>query len=460
MAGKLSRNQVLFNTNVFNESKATKLYRIRANEYADIDSAGPGDIIAIGGLAKIRAGDNLVQPGSLSKYENRLVKGFELREPLFHASLEFEKNSDKDLFTKIIENYLLEDPSLRYKFDKETGQYVLSGLGELHIETKLARIKNEHGLKISIGKINVAFKEMVTSATSKKTSLLRRLKGSWKYLELELEVEPLDFDDEGLTVEPEVEVRLFDNDKEARKMWNEYIDMLVEANLHKAPKGNQSNGAENDPAIMPIEKIHPKTQEKKHNLAKMSFIKNPIDPKVSTRDFEYEEGKVEDLYHLKSLDFEFIHLIQKTLQEMTASGPLMYSPLVNTRISIVGGQYSPALFDPVILKMTAVSAYSELLAKDNVTLLEPMVEIHITTRNNYVNEVINNAISKRGGRMGAIESADEKETTFTIVIPLLSSTNYASYIRSLTSGEARFTIRNKDYARIKLMRQQFLCENY
>lgn len=86
-----------------------------------MENATAGDIVAITGITGSKAGENYLLSESINKYQNYLLTGFEFREPVYNASLEFLKNTDWDWFLKIIDEYLLEDPSLTFKVDKQTG---------------------------------------------------------------------------------------------------------------------------------------------------------------------------------------------------------------------------------------------------------------------------------------------------------------------------------------------------
>ena len=89
-----------------------------------------------------------------------------------------------------------------------------------------------------------------------------------------------------------------------------------------------------------------------------------------------------------------------------------------------------------------------------------MVEAQITTNNDSVNEIISNAISTRKGKMGAILNANKNETEFTVNIPLISSVNYSSYLRSSTRGEVKFSMKNMGYAKTTPERKNLIMKNF
>lgn len=470
ITGKLSKSATLNNINSQSDNKSIKIYRIQANEYAEMDEASSGDIVALGGLKNFSAGDNLLLPGTHRALERVLVKGFEKREPVYHVSIDFQTVSDQDKFMTIIEPYILEDPSISFGLNKETGQYVISGQGELHIETKFNRIFREHGIKLNQGRVNVSFKETVSGSNEVTYTFQRMAKQGLKYLQVKLRVESVPQEEFDLNAPPTVEVDLFDNNPKAKDLYKEYTDLIEELEQLKKEKAQEATASGQTDSNLPAKKgskghsIASKSQLEKlpenAKFMRINLIHNPTEMQSIDPQFKFTEDIINDLYHLSALSFPMLYELQKSLQELTVRGPLTSSPLVNTKITIVDGSFNPKFIDPIIVRMTASEAFSAALNSKNCALLEPMVEVQITCRNDSVNEIISNASSVRKGKMGQIITSNSYETEFTVNIPLLSSINYANYLRGVTNGEVRMSMKNSGYSRVSMDRQELILKAY
>lgn len=464
ITGKLLKNANLLNLTNNSESKISKIYRIQANEFAEMDEATSGDIVALVGLKSFSAGDNLLLPTFQKQLEGVLVKGFELREPVFHVSIDFKNTAEKEGFLKIIDTYVLEDPSISFKLDKQTGQYIISGQGELHIETKFNRIFTEHGIRAAQGRVNVTFMEIATKKVDLNFVFERKMKGAFKYLELELNLSPIPFIDCDAPVDPIVELDIFTLSPYAKTLYQEYIsliDELSQAKSHKIAE-NAEKGFVDSPEKTPKKGIKsPKKEELVHTkVTRLSFLTNPVKDKPEQVDFAFSEDISDEVFHISNLSFELLYSIQTTLKELMIKGPITCSPLINTKLTITGGRFNNKYLDPVAVKIASIDAFSAIVKPENCGLLEPMVEVQITTRNDSVNDIISNAVSIRKGKMGNIITAGKLETEFTVNIPLLSSVNYAAYLRSVTNGDVKLSMKNHGYAKTLFERQEFICKNY
>lgn len=161
--GTIQVGSVLKNSRTKQDVKIVKIFRNLANEYIPIKEAQIGDIVVLGDL-ELSSGDYLFQQSNESL--GFMMKGFDRIEPLFHQSLRFETPKDKQMFLKLAEELVRDDPSLQYEINQDTGEIILKGLGELHLEIVLQRLQKNHKLTIHPGKIQIAFKEILTSSSS------------------------------------------------------------------------------------------------------------------------------------------------------------------------------------------------------------------------------------------------------------------------------------------------------
>jgi len=113
-----------------------------------------GDIVALIGLKETKSGDSISDEKA-----KILIESMKLPEPVVSMSIEPKTKSDQDKMGEVLHKFLDEDPSLKSRYDTETGQTILSGMGELHLEIVIDRMKREHGLETNIGRPQVAYRE-------------------------------------------------------------------------------------------------------------------------------------------------------------------------------------------------------------------------------------------------------------------------------------------------------------
>jgi elongation factor G len=153
-SGVMSAGDTLVNTSRDKKERVSKMLLMHANKQEIIARAGAGEIIAVVGLKDTKNGETLCHD------ENACVlEGMKIPEPVVSMALEPKTKADQDKLGMILRKFLDEDPSLRVEYDQETSQTIISGMGELHLEIVIDRMKREHGLEANIGRPQVAYKE-------------------------------------------------------------------------------------------------------------------------------------------------------------------------------------------------------------------------------------------------------------------------------------------------------------
>ncbi len=156
-SGVMSAGDTLWNTSRDKKERVSKMLLMHANKQEIIARAGAGEIIAVVGLKDTKNGETLCHE------ENPCVlEGMKIPEPVVSMALEPKTKADQDKLGMILRKFLDEDPSLRVEYDQETSQTIISGMGELHLEIIIDRMKREHGLEANIGRPQVAYKEAIT----------------------------------------------------------------------------------------------------------------------------------------------------------------------------------------------------------------------------------------------------------------------------------------------------------
>jgi len=166
---------------------------VRADEAQILTDIGVGDIGAITGCRDIRSGDTILDEGDT---ERIILEGVKMPPAVFFCQIEPENSRDQQELEQILYNLSREDPSLSVKNDEETGQLIVSGLGELHLEILRDRIEIEYGIKSDLGKMRVAYRESVGKPTQGELVLEKQINGTNMYAKLTISIESTldDFD--------------------------------------------------------------------------------------------------------------------------------------------------------------------------------------------------------------------------------------------------------------------------
>ena len=180
-SGTINRNATLFNTNLQTSEKAPRLLRMYASDGIDIPAIPAGQIGVILGLKHTRTGDTLVsyigsnpQTGPPAPLNTLQLRPIEVPPPVFFASIEPHSLSEEKPVADALALLLREDPSLRCSVDQESGQTLLSGMGELHLEIARDRLVQDFKAKASMGRIEIGYRECLLSPSSIETAMFER----------------------------------------------------------------------------------------------------------------------------------------------------------------------------------------------------------------------------------------------------------------------------------------------
>jgi elongation factor G len=158
---------------------------MHANKRHDLDGVWAGDIAAIVGLKKIRTGETLCDP-----QHPIILESLEFPEPVLSIAIEPRTTADMERLGTSLQRLVHEDPSFRVAVDEETGQTIISGMGELHLEVITDRLVREFGVNANVGKPQVAYKETITESVKVEGRYIKQSGGTGDYAVVKLEVEP------------------------------------------------------------------------------------------------------------------------------------------------------------------------------------------------------------------------------------------------------------------------------
>jgi elongation factor G len=164
-----------------------RILKMHANKREEIKAVYAGDIAAAVGLKYTTTGDTLCDPKSPC-----ILESMEFPEPVIHIAIEPKTKSDQEKMGTALGKLVQEDPSLRVKTDEETGQVIISGMGELHLEIIVDRMKREFKVEANIGAPQVAYRESITKTVEVQGKFVRQSGGRGQYGDCWLRLEPLE----------------------------------------------------------------------------------------------------------------------------------------------------------------------------------------------------------------------------------------------------------------------------
>ncbi|MGE5855973.1 MAG: elongation factor G [Syntrophaceae bacterium] len=185
-SGLLKAGDEVFNATKGKKEKEARLLKMHANKRERIDVAGAGDIIAIAGLKDSTTGDTLCQES-----KPIILESIEFYNPVISQAIEAKTPADQDKLPEVLGKISEEDPTLKVKYDEETAQTIISGMGELHLEIVVDRLLREYNVHVNVGKPRVVYRETIQKAVEIDGRFERELGEKRHFGHVKLALEPL-----------------------------------------------------------------------------------------------------------------------------------------------------------------------------------------------------------------------------------------------------------------------------
>jgi elongation factor G len=184
-SGTIKAGSYAYNPVKGSKERVGRLMRMHANKREDIEDASAGEIIAIGGMKQVTTGDTVCD-------ENKpiILEKMEFPAPVIRVAVEPKTRQDQDKLGVALNRLAQEDPSFNVSTDTETGQTIIAGMGELHLEIIVDRMKREFGVEANVGKPQVAYRETITQAAPGKEIYKKQTGGRGQFGHVEIEIEP------------------------------------------------------------------------------------------------------------------------------------------------------------------------------------------------------------------------------------------------------------------------------
>lgn len=193
--GILENKQNLFNTRSGVQERVQRLLQIHADEHTEISQISAGNIVVALGLKNTRTGDTVILNKDAKSYPIQLAK-IPVPTPVFFRTVEPISSAEEKKLQQGLENLMLEDPSLKLSTNKDSGQLVLSGQGELHLEIAENRLLNDWNIKAEFGQLRISYRETIEAQASYDAEINKEQSGKRIHAAMHIQVKPVSEDDD------------------------------------------------------------------------------------------------------------------------------------------------------------------------------------------------------------------------------------------------------------------------
>jgi elongation factor G len=184
-SGKLEPGTRVYNPRTDAKEIVSRILRVRAGDHEPLERAEAGDIVGVVGLKESATGDTLCD----TRHPITLER-IEFPETVVSVFVEPMSSADKNKLADVLRTLTLEDPTFEWRYDSETGQTIMSGMGELHLEVRRNRMQDDFGLKVKVGKPRVSYRETVRSRARAWGECIHQSGGKGQFARVEVEIEP------------------------------------------------------------------------------------------------------------------------------------------------------------------------------------------------------------------------------------------------------------------------------
>lgn len=342
--GSVQAGSYVLNANKGNKERVGRLLRMHANQRNEVKEVFAGEIAAVVGLKDTTTGNTLCD-------ENHyvLLESMHFPEPVISVAIEPKTKNDQDKMGTALMKLAEEDPTFKTYVNKETGQTIISGMGELHLEIIVDRLRREFKVEANVGEPQVSYRETIKTSAEIQGKFVRQSGGRGQYGDVWIRFEP-----------------------------------------------NPGKGFEFVDAIV-----------------------GGVVPK------------------------EYIPAVKKGLENALQNGNLAGYETIDIKATLFDGSYHEVDSSQIAFEVAASYAFKETKNKCNPVLLEPIMEVEVTTPEEYLGNVIGDLTSRRG----RIEGQDHRGNAQIIKasVPMSEMFGYATALRSNTQGRAVYTMQFSRY---------------
>jgi elongation factor G len=347
-SGVLHKGTALLNSTREKSERVGRMVLMHANNREEIAEAYAGDIVALVGLKDTRTGDTLCDPA-----KPVILEKMEFPDPVIEMKVEPKTKGDQEKMAVALYKLAAEDPSFRVSTDSESGETIIKGMGELHLDIKVDILKRTHKVEVQVGAPQVAYREAITRKVTKDYTHKKQTGGTGQFARVILEIEP--------------------NEPGAG---NAFESRVVGGSVPK----------------------------------------------------EYVPG------------------VEKGLNSVLSSGPLIGFPVVDLKVALIDGAYHEVDSSAIAFEIATRAAMREAFENAGAVLLEPMMKVEVTSPEEFVGSVIGDLNSRRGQIVGT--SMRGNANIINALVPLANMFGYINNLRSMSQGRASYTMQFDHYAQV------------
>ena len=345
-SGHLSKGDTVLNTTTGQKERIGRILKMHANHREDVDDIFAGDIVAGIGFKDTTTGDTLAAEHSPIQLES-----MEFPAPVISVAIEPKTKSDEEKLSASLHRLAEEDPTFLVRGDEETGQTIISGMGELHLEILVDRLLREFKVDASVGKPQVAYRETIRKGIEKiQYKHVKQSGGKGQYADVVINLEPT-----------------------GPGGGYEFVDQI---------KGG-------------------------------------------------------------SVPREYIPSVDAGIEEALDQGILAGYPLVDVRAVLIDGSSHDVDSSEMAFKIAGSMALQEAARKAGVKLLEPVMDVEVTTPEDYMGDVIGDLNARRGKVEGMSQRGNSQ--VIKAQVPMSEMFGYATDLRSKTQGRATYSMQFNSY---------------
>jgi elongation factor G len=372
-------------TSVFNSTKETRervgrLLRMHANKREEIDTLYAGDIAAVVGLKNTTTGDTLCDED-----HPIVLEPIEFPTPVISVAIEPKTKADQEKLGTALGKLAQEDPTFRVHVDPDTGQTLISGMGELHLEIIVDRMMREFGVEANVGRPQVAYRETIRREAAAEGKYVRQTGGRGQYGHVKMEVHPLPTADH----------------EDMHEISTDQLEAWVKQISDSRAKWSF---------------------DKERRLLFINKIVGGAIPQ------------------------EFISPIHAGIAEAMETGVLAGYEMVDIAVVLTDGSYHEVDSSEIAFKIAGSMGFRAACQKADPRLLEPLMRVEVVVPEEYMGDVIGDLNSRRGHIQGMESRAGSQ--IIRAQVPLAEMFGYATELRSRTQGRASFSMHFSHYEEV------------
>jgi len=377
-SGVLKAGSYVYNSSKRTRERIGRLLQMHANKREEIDAVYAGDIAACVGLKSVTTGETLCDED-----KPVVLESIEFPAPVISVAIEPKTKADQDKLGTALGKLAQEDPTFRVHTDPDTGQTLISGMGELHLEIIVDRMLREFNVQANVGRPQVAYRETVRRKAEAEGRYVRQTGGRGQYGHCKITVHPL----------PSAA------HEDMHEMSTDELDALAKGIAGGKVKWRF---------------------DKEHRFLFIDHIIGGAIPK------------------------EFIPPIEAGIREAMDTGVLAGYEMVDIAVVLYDGSYHEVDSSEMAFKIAGSMAFKDACHRAHPALLEPIMRIEVVVPEEFMGPVNGDLHSRRGQIQGTESRAGSQIVR--VEVPLAEMFGYATDLRSRTQGRASFTMHFSHYA--------------